>query len=466
MKHLLGVDASKGLPVLLNTQELINAHMLIAGMTGTGKSHQIRRLLRSAIVQGVEVDVFDVHDELGIDHPAAVEIRYSRATGYGYNPLEINPDEHSGGVQRQINDFVALVKSVRRQFGPRQESVLRNLLADLYAASGCFEDNPSTWHKKSITEAQRAHFIATRDYAALREYFPTISDLISYGERKISHLTIGTDNRSHAALTALMRTIGQTNQNRTKRHTAMARGEIAGAESMDRKIAELREQAVDHYREFVMHAETGREMADLLKYDSADTLRSVVESIQMLSQSGVMRANPPPVGNALIRIHKLKALSDEEQQLFVYTQLERIFRRRRDAGEQPDVVHGIVVDEAHKFVRDQTDAIENKIALEGRKFGMGLWFASQSVEHFPDDYLTSCGSILILGLHPKHWTSAIRNLKVSEPTMRAVQPREQIALRTFRRGSATQSDFRLCRVGEQDVQAAFKSLQQSPECVA
>ncbi|WP_204311034.1 helicase HerA domain-containing protein, partial [Stenotrophomonas maltophilia] len=74
---------------------LINAHMLICGMSGTGKSFQCRGFLESAAAAGVEIDIFDVHEELS-DIRGSTTVKYSQATGYGFNPLVLNTDLHSG----------------------------------------------------------------------------------------------------------------------------------------------------------------------------------------------------------------------------------------------------------------------------------------------------------------------------------------------------------------------------------
>jgi len=71
--------------VVINTQELINAHLLLTGMSGTGKSYQAKRLIKTAIQQNLEVDIFDVHNEL--EQPNAVSALYSESTQFGFNLL-------------------------------------------------------------------------------------------------------------------------------------------------------------------------------------------------------------------------------------------------------------------------------------------------------------------------------------------------------------------------------------------
>ncbi|WP_216076161.1 DUF853 domain-containing protein, partial [Acinetobacter baumannii] len=64
MRHYVGLNEKsvgngKIDPIHYEPARLINAHMLICGMSGTGKSFQCRGFLESAAAAGVEIDIFD-----------------------------------------------------------------------------------------------------------------------------------------------------------------------------------------------------------------------------------------------------------------------------------------------------------------------------------------------------------------------------------------------------------------------
>lgn len=176
MKHYLGLSEyhlrqkQQEYPVNYEPEKLINAHLLVCGMSGTGKSYQSRQLLGSAVGAGIELDVFDVHDELdGI--AGATACRYSQATGYGYNPLALSPDPHTGGPARQAEYLLGLVRE-SAQLGIRQDMVLRNLILDTYQLAGIYPDNPATWQRDNITEAGRRQLREARNWAALKQFTP------------------------------------------------------------------------------------------------------------------------------------------------------------------------------------------------------------------------------------------------------------------------------------------------------
>ena len=86
--------------------------------------------------------------------------------------------------------------------------------------------------------------------------------------------------------------------------------------------------------------------------------------------------------------------------------LEQIFERRKQAGVESDLKEIVVVDEAHIYFNDDPENIINMIAKEARKFGMGLICASQSPEHFSDDFVTNVGCNIITGIHEKFWAGS------------------------------------------------------------
>lgn len=243
-------------PVYYEPENLINAHMLLCGMSGTGKSWQSKRFLDSAAAAGLEVDVFDVHDELdGIRGSAAV--RYSQATCYGYNPLELDTDPHTGGVNRQVDWLVRLIKEVTPQLGVKQEACIRHLLHDTYLMSGIYPDNPRSWQRERITEQLRREITDARQWAQLRQYYPTLDDLMSYGKRKLIALTLGGDNKSIIALEGLMKNFKRLNTLQGKYAKARSDEEI---DKLQKGIETAKEHCTSSYGGFIEAMQTGREL--------------------------------------------------------------------------------------------------------------------------------------------------------------------------------------------------------------
>jgi hypothetical protein len=130
--------------------------------------------------------------------------------------------------------------------------------------------------------------------------------------------------------------------------------------------------------------------------------------------------------------------------MFVDMVCARIFERAMHRGVQTDVIELIVLDEGKRFVGDSANehAIVNKIANEARKFGLGLWIMGQTPDHFPDDFLKSTGTILVLGLAQADNTLAARKLGVDERLLKAVVP-QQTALVQIKSKGQLSADFQM-----------------------
>ena len=441
MRHYLGLSEyhqrvqKKQVPLHYCPDQLINGHLLMTGMSGSGKSFQAERLLESAAQAGVEVDVLDVHDELqGI--AGAKACMYSQATGYGFNPLELNPDPHTGGVHRQIAWLVGLIRSVSPQLGPKQEAVMRNLMLDTYMASGIWPDNPKSWKRQSITAQQRADIVRRNAWGELRQFYPTLEDLLSYGKRKLTALSIGGDNKSISALDKLMREYKRLCSIQGKY------GKASDDETIDKlqkQITGSKEKATGFYGDFIDNLTTGREIDDVMKYDSFDVLNSAMQRLELLNAAGIFNASPPPFGASKVRVHQIKSLSSEQQVLFVKLRLQSIFDRWKLAGATQsgtELRHVVFLDEAHKYFSKEPDDIINVIAKEARKFGIGLWCASQSPSAFPEDFLTNVGATVLLGIHSSFWDKTQRALRISEDGLKYIKMKEVIAIKLQKSGEA------------------------------
>ena len=442
MRHTFGISEYKFKKenekrgIVLDTDKLINGHLLFSGMSGTGKSHQLRQLIDSATQQNIEIDIFDVHDEL--DTPSGTSVIFSEATKYGYNPLVLNSNPHSGGVRKRINEIISMINKSSRSLGTKQETALRNLLGDIYYLNGCYEDNASSWSKQEMTELMRTQLMKERKYKDLRNYYPTLEDVISYADRKIRIMYTGADSKAISALEQVNKLAIQLNrQNGKYRSSSLSDEEYAALEDTMEKT---KEKASAAYTDYITKIESGRELSDIMKYNSKDVLQTVLERLQTFNASGIFRSNPPPFGNARVRVYQIKSLSDEEQKMFVYNRMESIFREKRDRGISNSVQHAIILDEAHKFASDDSENILNVIAKESRKFGLALWCASQSPTHFSEDFLTNCGTTVLLGIHSSYWDMACRKLQIDRNILKYVKPHVTAAIKLQRKAS-TESRF-------------------------
>lgn len=443
MRHPIGINEylvrqqKKVEVVYYDPSTLINAHLTLVGMSGTGKTHQTVQLLNTAADDGIEIDVMDVHDELHIVHDATC-VRYSQSTGYGFNPLALDIDPHTGGVIRQANVLVGLVRDVSPQMGAKQQAALRNAIIDLYYSRGIYPDNPRSWGKQHITTGERQQLVVARRWADLRNYYPTLADLQDFISFKIRALKLGGNNRVQTLLDAVEKANTRLQKLVAKQSRAAQSSDMEAKAKLEAQV----ESATVRWREAMeeyVSAGPGRELEDMIKYDSADVLTTAFQQVDNLASAGIFNATPPPFGTARTRVHQLKALSTPQQVLFVKLRLQAIFEKCKRAGATAsgtELRHVVFLDEAPKYFSDQDDDIINVISREGRKFGIGLWCAAQEPTSFPQAFITNCGAKFNLGIDAYYWKGAKDKMRMTDDNLKWIKPKEVIGVKLHTEGKA------------------------------
>jgi hypothetical protein len=491
MQVHIGKNAKTGKPVVFDTLTAINGHVQISGVTGMGKTHQIRALVTGLVKsasearQPIRIHVFDPHGD--IDLPWTSEVKFSEATNYGYNPLEINPDPDYGGVRRAIQKFIsAIVK--QSPLGTKQHAVVRYLLEDLYASRGFKADDPRTWipddprmvKEKMVNKQGRIYLDVAyetrsrfksllkdpsngnyrggfddevgikcwwveQDYydgdllmwepRALFKTAPTLDDLVRFTERKLKAQFCGT-NSAAMALLKDVNTAARTYHRRvaelSKRGAVMEESEKA---ELEQALGKGKDKALSAYSSYLNAIMTGRELDDLIRYNSTDVLTSVYERFQNLRSIGIYNPMTPPFDPSKpVWRYGIKPLEIPVQRMFVDMVCNRIFERAMQRGVQQDLVEVIVCDEGARYATEEEGNILQKISNEARKFGLGLWVASQTPTHFQDDFLKSTGTIIVLGLASADTATAARKLGVEPELLSRITPHKTLLVQVKNKG--------------------------------
>ena len=426
MQVKLGIDAQtiksgSRTPVLWDTTKLINGHVLIVGKSGTGKTHTLKNMVSQMSRQSngkLRVHVMDVHGDIELD--GASTVKFSESTPYGFNPLTINPDPDFGGVRKRVQSFIAALSRTGFRLGSKQEAALRNILFDLYAANGFIDNDPSTWK------------IENKPGARYQRKQPAMEDAVRFANAKLRGMFLGTSSKTVAALEKLYRKQIQLQSKIKYSNKALDTSEM---EAVQNDIQKLSTEAMDLFKEHIEAMQTGRELDDLIKYDSKDVMKSVVDRLENLHNIGIFRPSRPPFDmNAPIWRYDIKALSTDEKKLFVSFILEAIFLRATQRGVQSDVVELVILDEAHLFSSDEPDNPVNVIAKEARKFGLGLFAASQSPTHFSDDFISNVSTKIILGIDQMYWDGTVRKLKVEQNALEWIIPHQKMVVQMSNKG--------------------------------
>lgn len=414
-------------PIFYDTSQVINGHILVVGKSGSGKTTVLKdvvtRMVQSSMAEmdnPIRIYVMDPHGDIDISN--ASECIFSESTPYGFNPLEVHDDPHFGGVRKKIQGFLNAINSNTRQLGNRQEAVLRSILQDLYAANGFYPDQPKSW--SLYDGVQRAY----------PKKYPTLADAVRFTESKFKSMYIGGNSEAVLAL-----------ENVNKRSNAIfskikKNGGTPDAVALA-ELDALKKTAADAYNEYLFKISNGKELDDLLRYDSREVLKTTLERLQSLNESGIFKNEKPPFDQqSQVWRYNIKALSSEERKLFVTFFLEDLFFKLKQRPIQegvPPITDIVVLDEAHMYNDPDPDAIINIVAKEARKFGLGLILASQSPTHFSEDFLSNVSTKILLKMDEMYWQKSSSALRIPMPFFEKIIPTRNFLLQMNTRNSTS-----------------------------
>jgi hypothetical protein len=156
-------------------------------------------------------------------------------------------------------------------------------------------------------------------------------------------------------------------------------------------------------------------------------------------------------------VHQIGSLRDDERKLLFYMRCEAILRRSMDAGKTDRLRHVIFADEGHLYYSEDAENPINRIAKEGRKFGLAMVIGSQSPTHFSEDFLTNCGTIVLCGINSTYWEMATRKLRCDREVLASTRAREVAAIK-FQRLGEPEPRFAPVNVNQAVVNHAVASL--------
>lgn len=415
---------NKNNKIIWDGSKVVNGHFIIVGGSGTGKTYTIRNILRELTsVEGVTVHVLDVHGDIDIGDDITSTVSFSETADFGLNPLKISANKDFGGVRKKIRSFMSMLSRTSRALGSKQESVLTHLLKDLYYERGFYSDDYHSWDVN----------FDTRKFKPSPKRHPTILDLKKYCDSKLKEIMLGSGKKGIQALENLNKKVTQLDKLLIKKvktiHNADENGKVID------KIGKQKESCIELYNDYIKNIENGRELDEVLKYDSSEVLKSVFEKISNLENTGIFKSTLPNFDpKKPIKRYDIKSLNKDEQKMFVDILLEDIYLAAKEKGPQEGVKTFLVIDEAHIFVSPDDEHIINVISKEARKFGVGLILASQSFNHFSEDIIANSSTKMILGIDEMFHDVASKKLKVEVKRFNYIVPHKSALIQIKKKG--------------------------------
>lgn len=397
--------------VAIDLEKVISGHTGIFGMSGAGKSYTLRGLAL-AFSQTItshegKVVIFDVHGDLLPNHPLVSSVKIAQNTDVGLQPFVVNLDPEFGGVQNTIKSFMYSLDSSKK-LGTRQLPVLRKMIEDLYKHNGIYADNPKSWRLDWDSWKARPY----------PKKYPTFEDLIRFVKSKEREMFMGIDGDTTKALNAYLRKSKNLINDIAKNNL--------GKEGYEDQLKLAKEEALLAYEKFLKNLSTEKVVDELLRYNSRETISSVLDRLETLYYSGIFK-NKPIVFEPSKKIHRydISALSTEDQKLFVNLVLKDEFMKAKQRGFGGKLDTFFILDEAKEFMDDDKDNnMIMKMILEARKFGVAMVLGSQQISHFPDELITNISIKLLLGIDKLHVKSFSNKLQIPTEVLNRIIPKE------------------------------------------
>ena len=479
MHFKLGTDAGNTKSaVFWDEHKVVNPHIAIIGTSGAGKTYTLRKIISQflesyspAQSKSHKFEVFDVHADIKIDNASTV--LFSEQTKYGLNPFLVSPDPHHGGVRKKLRAFISTINKTSRMLGDKQEGVLRNLVMDTYHQFGFDEDNPDSWvydnqaqHMLSTNDgrlylnvpfeekddakalgasfdsAAKAWWIQVNDYQGtitkwppkiISKRNPNLEDVLRTGRFIARSVFMGINQNSMVKLDIAQKAAHALQK---KKIQVLRSGhDLIADEKLEDQFNKAKDKAISAFTEYANSIASGSEIDDLMKYNSADVLLSVVNKLENLDSIGIFKSDIPPFdNNANVWRYHLKALGLEERKLFVLFRCAEVFEKCIQLGETNEIRRTLIIDEAPIFMDDDPENILTLIAREGRKFGLQLITAAQSPEKYPEDIISSTATKIILGIDETFFKSATTKMNVDRKALEWIIPRQRLLVQMKSQG--------------------------------
>lgn len=389
---------SDGTPCYYDPARLINGHACMLGMSGAGKSHLIRYLI-SQLCQawGITTFLYDLQGDLGgIPGANDVVFHYGDDAIACVNPLRIDADPRNGGVHMAVRQSVNILRMFNPHMGTRQESDLAKLLERTFAAVGISQADPASWSKPT----------------------PCLSDVLREVSYARAEATTGLLQDEAERIRALRKKIRKL---RDKEYTD---DNLDQKEADNEELERLEEELTKLVLELVVEGN------DKDKGPRWDLKR--LDGIEHLLQSVVKRrlfnGDDMPIRVQRINRFDLNPLHEVDRKVMLHVLLERAFdyaRRTCRVLNPPMPRIMVVLDEgkyASTWMEDLLSPL-NKIATEGRKYGLGLIMGVQSIRHLSDDAADNFAMTMVLKLTDKATERAAKLFRVPEAVLESMEVR-------------------------------------------
>lgn len=384
-----------------------NPHVSLIGASGTGKTHLIKLLISEYHTRRITVVVLDTQgDIVGAGENALrgrvnhIGLYYGGAGGASINPMKIAMDEEHGGAVRAVEDVIDCFRVLKGALGEMQEGELRRLVVGTYRNHGIDINRPDTWNRES----------------------PNWPDLYRYacnvlmGSEDGADITFG-DVRAREA--QLKKELAEQDEDGDDAEETPAKSDKPAKDKN-----EVKGPPGDHVRVEYREAWDRKRVGSIAK-----TLRALLDT-------GLFSGDNINIQRGAINVIDVSKLNQKHRQMLIRVLLDRIFgyaiRFCPPEKLNSKLPHTIVVLDEAKYAaaagRGMFSPL-NRIATEGRKFGLGMVVGVQRAEHLTEDQRLNCAATFVLPVAPEARAGTAKYLGCLPAMLESIEPRAEAVYR-------------------------------------
>ena len=391
----IGYDP-RGQAVDWSYTQLNNFNGLFLGTSGSGKTYTIKNMVARVHERGTTFHIIDIKGDFTaetferdglsqfVSQDDFNDIRFSyHEGGSSLNPLQVPRSAEGGGVTMTIQSVKTLVKYFNNNLGQKQIGYLGEVLKSVYNDFGIIHDDEATWGKRAPT-LEDVH-------AKLTLIYHTITSGIDSGSVGQIMNEIGKAKRKAVGMIKKAREEGEGEDQIA----------VSIAENAD-SVAEFIDAIVRSQMSFetLKRNGTGEEW----EHWSKDSVYGLRDTIGLMVETRLFTGNPSRTVEGKLNRYDLNELSQEHQQIMMRIIAGRVFAmgvmatKMTGKYDPPYASHILVADEGKHVKEISKGALTpvNRIATEGRGYGLGVWIGVQQPDQVTQDLLRNFSFYFLL----------------------------------------------------------------------
>ena len=403
-----------------NPEKLANPHGAIIGSSGSGKTQTLKAIAYSILKQyPTKLIIIDFHGDQEI--PGEVCYRINMESSHGINPLVINLDREGGGPNLQSIMIAMLLKKVLR-LGPNQEGMILETIKKCYSDRGITQDNYQSWTNDPPNFDDLEEELNRR---ASTQFKDDEVEKLALSINPFS-LSIGQPNQSGIYFVfnekGLLYVGSSTNiHRRTSRYHHV--------------ITPLREKGIDPIIRFYPYPSDWLQLLTLENYfittlkpplNEAVLRKECKESAKLklklaaTFQYGIFSRPQPSLNQKHIRVD-LSKLPPELASIAADSLANQLMNSHRLLGESLSKIPRTIlfIDEAKEM---ESSKACDRITADGRKYGLGLWVATQRCQHLTPEVLSNTITKIVLPVDASEVVNTGKKFRFDAQVIASLQP--------------------------------------------